>query len=299
MKTPVSAVLVAVALTAAALPLQAQSGLVSGVVVDVQTSDGEPAGNVPIRLAGSAGATTVASTGASGSATVPYSSSALGGRRVVVVGVTVAGGQNIALVPEGETLQECDDPSSEQNSCEELGVLVWGQTQQLSLRFSTGYADAGSPGTSPAREPDWKLAQQRRFMAGPTVQRSRELGAFGFGAELNARLAPAFSGGSWLLSGGLSRYGLLNSSVWAYEIQGGLQVPVGATVALRGMGGMVFDRHHGQYSSGTERGFTLSTGVVYTLPLSGYRFSIVGEVGLTDRRDTRDIGFGLGLLSSW
>jgi hypothetical protein len=121
------------------------------------------------------------------------------------------------------------------------------------------------------------------------------LGAFGIGAQFNALLAPAFSGASWIVNGGVNRYGLPNYSVWAATFQGGVQVPVSSCFAIRGTAGVVFDRLRGEFSSGTESGFTLNTGVVY-VPRPDLRFSFVGEVGVSSRRDTQDIGLGLGLL---
>lgn len=288
MKAPVLALSLLATAASVFLPTQAlaQSGLISGVVLDVQTPEGEPAENVPISLVGASGSAPIATTGSTGSASVPYTStptSPLAGTRIVILGVTVAGGMKIALVPEGETLEECEDAQNQQQTdCEELGAIVWGRTARALARFGARYGNA-HPST------------HRTFYGGPTLMRTRELGAFGFGADFAVQVAPAFTNGSWIASGSVRRFGLTNSTVWVAEVEGGVQVPVRPHLAFRATGGLALD--HTSYemtSGGTQTVYTLASGVVLSFPQSP--LSILVEAGVTGRRNTQDLGLSTGVL---
>lgn len=276
-------------------------GMISGVVFDVETSEGEPANRVPIALVGTSGTSTVGTTGPNGSATVPYTSTHPTGTRIQVVAVTVSGGMQIALVPDGQTSQECEEAKQQnEDNCQELGVLTWGRTPSVSYRLGGTFTQYVQTGTSGGGQT--ATSGEHTLYTGLTFGRSRELSSFTYGVRLAGTFSDGPRGGRLAWVGNLSRASLNSDiSVTMIELMGGVQVPVGPPVRgldLYAFGGVVFDRQSSDldFGSGSDTGFGVRAGLGKRV---GDDFKVGGFLGATSRRNATDFEFGIAIVRQW
>lgn len=276
-------------------------GTISGVVVGVETNEGEPANRVPIALVGTSGTTRVATTGTGGSATVPYTSALPPGTRIQVVAVTVSGGMQIEFVPDGRTSESCEEAQQQnENNCQELGYLSWGRTPSVSYTLGgtfSQHVETGTPGGGQAA-----TSSEHTLYTGLTFGRSRELGSFTYGVHLAGTFGDGPRGGRLAWVGNLSRASLNSDiSVTMIELLGGVKIPVGPPVRgidLYALGGLVFDRQSSDldFGSGSDTGFGARVGVGKEV---GDNFKVGGFLGATSRRNATDFEFSAVIARQW
>jgi hypothetical protein len=157
-------------------PLQAQESL----DLNVLNQGKPPAQPVTISAVQGGEKTTLATTSASGTATIDFDMLNLGkGTPVGVHLVNCDGKTEIILLPPGEVSDECDKAREDPNcSCRRIGVILWGETSTVTVHLENGgslekpdetpEANRGRPDANRGPEPTTAMRDPWRIGVGVT-----------------------------------------------------------------------------------------------------------------------------------
>ncbi len=269
-----------------AVPLAGQ-GSIQGTVFDVEEENGEPKAGFLIQLAGTLGSTTVATTGSSGSATVPVGTTVPAGTQVGVYVLTVGPAQSLLLIPEGVTSQDCEQAENRNgDSCTLAGALLWANTGTSVVRLGTVpqliASIAGGPTT-------------QKLFFGPAISRNLEFEAFKVGMELGRTLFPVLQNSLLFANANVGRLGLANDvTIWNAALTLGVLNPTSnPTLWWRAALGLVANRQSSEFTSGSEFGAAFRAGVVMGFAQT---YGVAIDAGVERVRGQTQLTVGSSLL---